>query len=73
MTGASKQLNAGGVMCVIQNNRNFDESDFLANFELLLESMNPGYSRYCRKFDFLREMIDSSEVSAKDVTLHTHD
>ena len=73
MSAVSKKLKAGGVMCVIQNNRNFEESDFLADYETLLESMSPGYSRYYRNYDFLQEMVDFFKASAQDVVLHTHD
>ena len=73
LSAVSRQLRIGGVMCVIQNNRNFEDSEFLADYESLLEGMSPGYSRYYRKFDFLQEMTDAFEASSKDVVLHTHD
>lgn len=69
----SRQLRTGGAMCVIQNNRHFEENAFLADYESLLEAMSPGYSRNYRKFDFLQEMANAFEASLKDVVLHTHD
>jgi trans-aconitate methyltransferase len=73
LAAVSQQLRVGGVMAVIQNNRNFDESNFLADYESLLEAMSPGYSRHYRKFDFLQEMIDAFGTDKDDVVLHTHD
>ena len=69
----SHQLHCGGVMGVIQNNRHFEASDFLRNYESLLEAMSPNYSRYYRRFDFLKEMTDAFKATLKDITLHTLD
>ncbi|EJF89437.1 hypothetical protein ME1_00207 [Bartonella vinsonii subsp. arupensis OK-94-513] len=68
----SNQLRAKGVMAVIQNNRNFKQSKFLAAYETLLEEMSPHYSRYYRNFDFLQEMSDGFRVNPEKIVLHTH-
>lgn len=73
LSAVSRQLRPGGVMGVIQNNRNFAESDFLHRYESLLEAMSPGYSRYYRSFDFLQEMTEGFAARPADVALHTHD
>lgn len=72
LCAVSRQLRAGGVMAVIQNNRDFKHSEFLAAYEALLEEMSPNYSRYYRNFDFLKEMSDGFGVAPEKVTLQTH-
>ncbi|MET3590319.1 trans-aconitate methyltransferase [Bartonella silvatica] len=72
LSNVSNQLRTGGVMAVIQNNRNFQNSQFLATYESLLEEMSPNYSRYYRNFDFLQETRDGLEVNPEKVALHTH-
>ncbi len=68
----SNQLRTSGVMAVIQNNRDFKHSEFLAAYETLLEEMSPNYSRYYRHFDFLQEMHDGFGVNPEKITFHTH-
>ncbi|UNE53558.1 class I SAM-dependent methyltransferase [Bartonella machadoae] len=68
----SEQLREGGVMAVIQNNRDFKQSKFLAAYETLLEEMSPHYSRYYRNFDFLQEMRDGFGGNPEKIVLHTH-
>ncbi|MBJ7553962.1 class I SAM-dependent methyltransferase [Marinomonas spartinae] len=72
LSAIDRRLKVGGIFGVIQNNRYFEGSDFLDEYESLLERMSPGYSRYYRKFDFLQEMKESFG-SKSNVTLHTHD
>ncbi|PIT70429.1 class I SAM-dependent methyltransferase [Bartonella tribocorum] len=72
LSAVSSQLRPGGVMAVIQNNRDFQNSQFLAAYESLLEEMSPNYSRYYRHFDFLQEMRDGLAVNPEKVALHTH-
>ncbi len=72
LSTVSNQLRAGGVMAVIQNNRNFKQSEFLAAYETLLEEMSPYYSRYYRHFDFLQEMRDGFGGNPEKISFHTH-
>ncbi|EJF79029.1 hypothetical protein MCO_00558 [Bartonella sp. DB5-6] len=72
LCAASNRLRACGVMAVIQNNRDFKHSKFLAAYETLLEEMSPHYSRYYRNFDFVQEMSDGFGVKPEKVALHTH-
>ncbi|USP02243.1 class I SAM-dependent methyltransferase [Bartonella taylorii] len=72
LCAVSRKLRVGGVMAVIQNNRDFKHSEFLAAYEALLEEMSPNYSRYYRNFDFLQEMSNGFGVTPEKVTLHTH-
>ncbi len=69
----SHQLHSGGVMGVIQNNRHFEVSGFLGDYESLLEAMSPNYSRYYRRFDFLKEITDACKATPEDIALHTLD
>ncbi|WP_409361435.1 class I SAM-dependent methyltransferase [Bartonella heixiaziensis] len=72
LCAVSSQLKVNGVMAVIQNNRDFKHSEFLAAYETLLEKMSPNYSRYYRNFDFLQEMSDGFRVNPKKIALQTH-
>ncbi len=72
LRNVSSQLRAGGIMAVIQNNRDFQNSQFLAAYETLLEKMSPNYSRYYRNFDFLQEMRDGLGENPEKIALHTH-
>ncbi|WP_406603948.1 class I SAM-dependent methyltransferase [Bartonella gliris] len=72
LCAVSNQLRANGVMAVIQNNRDFKHSEFLAAYETLLEKMSPNYSRYYRNFDFLQEMSNGFGVNPEKVAFHTH-
>lgn len=53
---AQRVLKAGGVLAVIQNNRSWQHSDFLADYESLLETHNKGYDRNYRSFDICAEL-----------------
>lgn len=59
-------------MAVIQNNRDFEHSKFLAAYETLLEEMSPNYSRYYRNFDFLQEMCDGFGENKEKIAFHMH-
>ncbi|WP_455480867.1 class I SAM-dependent methyltransferase [Bartonella sp. B12(2025)] len=72
LRAVSDQLRTGGVMAVIQNNRDFKHSEFLSAYETLLEEMSPHYSRYYRNFDFLQEMSNGFGISPEKIALHTH-
>ncbi len=72
LCSVSDQLRVNGVMAVIQNNRDFQHSEFLDAYETLLEKMSPNYSRYYRNFDFLQEMSDGLGVDPEKIFFHTH-
>ena len=44
-------LSASGVLFLIENNRDWKRSAFLAAYEDLLEELSPNYSRHYRGFD----------------------
>ncbi len=52
-------LRRGGLLAVVQNNRNWRESRFLSEYERLLETFSPGYTRFYRSFDVLAEWDDA--------------
>ncbi len=53
---AKRVIAADGLLCVIENNRNWRESRFLDAYEELLECTSPGYSRHYRAFDYPAEL-----------------
>ncbi|MCT1616229.1 class I SAM-dependent methyltransferase [Kocuria marina] len=55
-SAAYSALRSGGLVAIIQNNRDFEGSDFLDAYETLLEIMSPGYSRGYRSFDIRAEL-----------------
>ncbi|MEZ0090326.1 trans-aconitate 2-methyltransferase [Streptacidiphilus sp. EB129] len=58
LAAARHCLNPGGLVAVIQNNRDFTASPFLNTYEVLLEEFSPGYSRSYRDFDFAAELAE---------------
>ena len=48
---ALRALSASGVLFLIENNRDWKRSAFLAAYEDLLEELSPNYSRHYRGFD----------------------
>ena len=48
---ALRVLSPSGVLFLIENNRNWKRSAFLAGYEGLLEELSPNYSRHYRGFD----------------------
>ncbi|TJZ59014.1 methyltransferase domain-containing protein [Streptomyces piniterrae] len=56
LRAARECLNPGGVVAILQNNRDFSASAFLDAYEGLLEELSPGYSRHYRSFDFAAEL-----------------
>jgi len=53
---AARVLRPGGILGLIQNNRNWRESPFLADYETILESYGQDYSRDYRSFDLKAEL-----------------
>ncbi len=51
-----KKINNKGLICILQNNRNFKVNSFLNDYEFILESINPKYSRYYRKISYKKEI-----------------
>ena len=54
--GAVSALRAGGVLAIMQNNRDYIASPFLDEYETLLEEHSPGYNRSYRDFDIAAEL-----------------
>lgn len=63
VNAAVAALVPGGVLAVIQNNRDFTASAFLDAYERLLEEHSPGYSRNYRDFDIKAELADGFRPS----------
>jgi len=53
---AADGLAAGGVVAIMQNDRDFTVNRFLDAYEGLLEELSPGYSRFYRTFDIGAEL-----------------
>lgn len=53
---ARRVIAADGLLCLIENNRNWRENQFLDAYEELLEGTSPGYSRHYRAFDYPAEL-----------------
>jgi len=59
-----KLLREGGTLGVVQNNRSWTSSEFLCEYELLLENLSPGYSRHYREIDIVREWGNVPQLGA---------
>lgn len=68
-----EKLAPQGVLAIIQNNRNFEKSHFLADYESLLEEMSPGYSRFYRFFDFKHDISEAFNIASNLVQRLSHD
>ncbi len=51
-----KKINKGGLICILQNNRNYKKNIFLNEYENILESININYFRNYRKIKYKREI-----------------
>lgn len=62
---ALRALSPSGMLFLIENNRNWKRSAFLAGYEDLLERLSPNYSRHYRGFDSAGEAKEAgvSQVS----------
>ncbi|MEX0447217.1 trans-aconitate 2-methyltransferase [Xenorhabdus sp. SGI246] len=61
-----------GVMAILQNNRDYRHSEFLNEYENLLEELSPGYSRHYRDFDYAQELNTAfQDENALHITLNS--
>jgi SAM-dependent methyltransferase len=66
-------LAPGGVLAIIQNNRDYHASAFLDAYEALLEELSPGYSRHYRDFDFAAELTAAFAGDGATIEVATTD
>ena len=64
---AARVLCPGGVIAILQNNRDWESSAFLDDYEALLEENSPGYSRHYRDFDYGHELGEAGFVDVRHV------
>ena len=62
LSAAAGCLAPGGLVAIMQNNRDFTTNPFLDAYESLLEELSPGYSRSYRSFDIAAELGERYEV-----------
>ncbi|PHM36637.1 putative methyltransferase [Xenorhabdus mauleonii] len=61
-----------GIMAVLQNNRDYRHSEFLNEYENLLEELSPNYNRHYRDFDYAGELNTVfPSVNIHHITLNT--
>ncbi|MDX7985859.1 class I SAM-dependent methyltransferase [Xenorhabdus sp. 12] len=61
-----------GIMAILQNNRDYRHSEFLHEYENLLEELSPNYNRHYRNFDYVRELnIAFSSINIHHIALNT--
>ena len=65
-TEALRVLRPGGILAVLQNNREWQCSEFLNSYETLLERYSPGYSRFYRSFDVLAEFRQMNGLASPE-------
>jgi ubiquinone/menaquinone biosynthesis C-methylase UbiE len=56
---SKRVLKSNGILAIIQNNRYWEESTFLSDYESFLEKYSEGYSRHYRSFDIKQELEES--------------
>ncbi|MQL48588.1 methyltransferase domain-containing protein [Photorhabdus khanii] len=62
-----------GIIAVLQNNRDYRHSEFLNEYENLLEELSPNYRRHYRDFDYAQELNTAFlHENALHITLNTH-
>lgn len=66
---ACRVLAPGGTLAILQNNRNWRESPFLAAYESFLEENNPAYNRNYRAFDIEAELRAVVELDVSPVVV----
>lgn len=71
LRAAASCLAPGGVVAILQNNRDFTVSSFLDDYESLLEELSPGYSRLYRSFDIGAELGEYFTIVARERTMWT--
>lgn len=69
LSATRNSLVAGGVFAVLQNNRDYESSRFLGEYEDLLEEWSPGYTRNYRNFDFKGE-LDAAFPDVGDLNVY---
>jgi SAM-dependent methyltransferase len=62
LRAAAACLATGGLVAIMQNNRDFTVDPFLDAYEALLEELSPGYSRLYRSFDVHAELTEHFNV-----------
>jgi ubiquinone/menaquinone biosynthesis C-methylase UbiE len=65
---ASRILKQNGVLAIVQNNRDWENSPFLDDYEQLLEKYSPGYSRHYRSFNITEELSQCKDFYAVERT-----
>lgn len=58
-------LSKNGVFCVLQNNRDWRNSDFLDEYESLMEKYNEGYNRFYRDINIIDEVKNTGAFLLK--------
>jgi len=61
---AARILKSGAVLAVVQNNRDWQSSLFLSEYENFIETYGKDYTRYYRSFDIEQEINDSRKFVA---------
>ncbi|CDL84643.1 hypothetical protein [Xenorhabdus szentirmaii] len=69
---ARSSLADNGVMAILQNNRDYRYSEFLNEYEDLLEELSPNYSCHYRDFDYAQELNTTfrHEENVNQITLN---
>lgn len=67
---AYRVLVPSGVLCIVQNNRRWDRSAFLSEYEDLLEAHNPAYTREYRQIDFAAEVTSTGWFADASCAVH---
>lgn len=57
------KLNRGGLICILQNNRDYRVNNFLNEYESLLESINSSYNRKYRDISYKNEVDKVFDIS----------
>jgi biotin carboxylase/trans-aconitate methyltransferase len=70
LAAARACLRPGGVLAILQNNRDHRASPFLHAYEDLLEDLSPGYSRRYRDFDVEAELLEAFPAPGAVVEAH---
>ncbi len=63
---AARVLLPGGVLAIMQNNRDWRKSPFLDAYEKFLETYGEGYTRYYRSFDIAGELSGVEGLAAAE-------
>lgn len=58
-------LHSGGVVSILQNNRDWSRAGMLDEYERFLEAESPGYTRHYRDIDFVHELSAAGFADAR--------